>query len=443
MILLTKFIVHIILYAIYYLVLSTRNIALHNLSRTSVIITMTYIVVMMLMSAVYGCFELGKKKSKPIIYSSTITVYLTVLVTYLQLMIMNTNPANDFRFRIADLDLLVLVMSFQLAVIIFYSYIGNRFYFFLNKPLKTLFVFDTKSSATYKHEMTNAQQHIARYRLQYNVIGSTDASTFNLLDYPDGIDYLIFLDVSADKRKPIIDICYENRIDFVFAPTMTEIIELSGQQTFFGDLTVVDVHISGLTLEQKLLKRIFDIVFSFIFIVLTFPICLLICLLIKLDDGGPVFFVQDRYTINFKVFKVFKFRSMIKDVQNYSSTLDDERVTRFGKFLRKTRLDEIPQFLNVFMGDMSIVGPRPEMIENTKEYLKELPEFRYRLRLKAGLTGLAQIEGKYNTTPLNKLLMDINYIENYNIWQDIKLILKTVIVIFKKDSTEGFENNKE
>ena len=173
-------------------------------------------------------------------------------------------------------------------------------------------------------------------------------------------------------------------------------------------------------------------------LLLSSPIWLISALAIKLYDRAPVFFNQDRATIHEKVFRVYKFRTMKEHVENRSVTEGDDRITPPGKILRKFRLDELPQLLNVLKGDMSLVGPRPEMLENVIAYTEELPEFRYRLRVKAGLTGYAQIAGKYNTTPKDKLMMDLLYIERYSVFRDIQLLFQTVIVFLKSDSTEAF-----
>ena len=140
---------------------------------------------------------------------------------------------------------------------------------------------------------------------------------------------------------------------------------------------------------------------------------------------------------------MYKLRTMKENVENYSAQKDDDRITAPGKILRRTRIDELPQLLNVLKGDMTFVGPRPEMIKNVKSYTKELPEFRYRLRVKAGLTGYAQIAGKYNTTPRDKLIMDMMYIEQFSILKDIQLILQTAVVLLRSDSTEAFGKKRE
>ena len=173
---------------------------------------------------------------------------------------------------------------------------------------------------------------------------------------------------------------------------------------------------------------------------------LLAAVAIKLYDRGPVLFKQKRYTINRKEFYVYKFRSMIVDAEKDGiarlASKNDSRITPIGSILRKTRLDELPQLFNVLKGDMSLVGPRPERPEIAVEYEKELPEFAFRLKVKAGLTGYAQIYGKYNTTPYDKLKLDLMYIQNYSFISDIKLLIVTFKIMFMKESTEGVEENQ-
>ena len=206
---------------------------------------------------------------------------------------------------------------------------------------------------------------------------------------------------------------------------------------------MLNFNVEGLTLEQRFFKRAFDIVVSAVAIVLSSPIWIIAAIAIKAGDGGPVFFKQKRATRNGRVFHVYKFRTMKVNAGNRSATADDDRITKAGHILRKTRMDELPQFLNIFLGDMSFVGPRPEMLENVYSYTAALPEFEYRLRVKAGLTGYAQIAGKYNTTPKDKLIMDMMYIERYSFWSDIKLCFQTLIVLIKSDSTEGFQQRND
>lgn len=193
-------------------------------------------------------------------------------------------------------------------------------------------------------------------------------------------------------------------------------------------------------MEQRIAKRLTDIGISLLALILLSPLMLGCALAIKLEDRGSVFYKQKRLTKYGRVFEVYKFRTMKEENSIHKSvTEDDDRITKVGKVLRKYRIDELPQMLNILKGDMTVVGPRPEMLENVEKYTSELPEFSYRLRMKAGLTGLAQISGKYNTSPRDKLVMDLMYIENYSIWQDFKLIFQTITVFFKaSESTEAF-----
>ena len=203
-------------------------------------------------------------------------------------------------------------------------------------------------------------------------------------------------------------------------------------------------------LEEKLIKRAFDIVASLVAIILSAPIMLVVAILIKKDDGGRIFYKQERITENYRPFNVIKFRTMVENAEEISgatlSTKDDPRITKIGKKLRSLRLDELPQLFNIFIGDMSFVGPRPERDVFIQEYVKEVPEFVYRLNVKAGLTGLAQVRGKYNTTPQDKLKMDLLYINTFTFLNDIKICFLTLKVMFTKESTEGIDGevkNKE
>jgi lipopolysaccharide/colanic/teichoic acid biosynthesis glycosyltransferase len=228
-----------------------------------------------------------------------------------------------------------------------------------------------------------------------------------------------------------------------FNPSMADVIERNATHVILDDVSLLNISSKGLSVEQKFLKRLFDVVLSALALVITSPFVLISAAAIKLEDGGKVFFKQNRATRDGKIFSVYKLRTMKENVENYLALEHDDRITRVGRVLRRFRIDEIPQFLNVLKGDMSIVGPRPEMLVNIFNYTSTMPEFEYRLRVKAGITGYAQIAGKYNTSPRDKLVLDLMYIEEYSLWLDIKLLFQTLIVIFKKDSTEGFSTEAE
>ncbi len=221
---------------------------------------------------------------------------------------------------------------------------------------------------------------------------------------------------------------------------MIDVVSQGAKYVTLDDKSLVMHMAKDLTMEQRIIKRLMDISISLFALVLTSPIMLVCAIAIKAEDGGKVFYKQKRLTKYGRVFQVYKFRTMKEENSIHKSvTENDDRITKVGNILRKFRIDELPQMLNILKGDMTVVGPRPEMLENVEKYTSDLPEFSYRLRMKAGLTGLAQISGKYNTSPKDKLVMDLMYIENYSIWQDLKLIFQTITVFLKaSESTEAF-----
>ena len=196
---------------------------------------------------------------------------------------------------------------------------------------------------------------------------------------------------------------------------------------------------------QLLLKRVFDVLMAALLLVLLSPIMLILALAIKLDSPGTVMFRQVRVTQYGREFRIFKFRTMVSNAQQLGTQVTvkgDARITRVGRLIRKCRLDELPQLLNILKGDLSIVGPRPERPEIAAQYCKEMPEFALRLQAKAGLTGYAQVYGKYNTTPYDKLQMDLMYIAHPSLVEDLKIMLATVKILFMPESTEGIDEGQ-
>ena len=248
-------------------------------------------------------------------------------------------------------------------------------------------------------------------------------------------------------RNKILKYCFDKSIRTYITPKISDIIIRSADNIHLFDTPLLLCRNNGLTFEQKFIKRLMDLVISIVILVLTSPIMLITAIAIKAYDGGPVFFKQRRCTIDAKEFDILKFRSMIVDAEKpgmvIPATDKDPRITPIGNIIRATRIDELPQLINVLKGEMSIVGPRPERIEHVQKYSEEIPEFSYRLKVKGGLTGYAQVMGKYNTTAYDKLKLDLMYIENYSIAMDIKLLLMTIKIVFKKESTEGFETEEE
>ena len=415
---------------------SIHNFAVLNPSRTMAVVMVTFVASLLMMTRVYGKFDIGRRKSKPIIYSVFLATMITDVVTYGMLMIMNTITPDMIPFKWEDIWTLFAVWVIHLLIIIIFSYGGNEIFFWIIPPEKCIII-TTKDS-----DLSKVSTAIQKYKKQYRISRVVDYRRSDLEEMLLRMDTAILYDLPREKKDYLVNFCYEHLINIYMNPEISDVVENLAEHYLFDDISMLYTRVQGLTYEQRFFKRTFDIFFSAIAIIFISPILLLIALLIKMDDGGKVFFLQQRATRDGKIFRVVKFRTMKENSKNVSATVDDDRITHIGHILRKYRLDELPQLFNIFLGDMSFVGPRPEMLENIWNYSQELPEFKYRLRVKAGLTGLAQVVGKYNTTPKDKLILDMMYIERYSIWRDIKLIFQTLIVLLKKDSTEGFKENK-
>lgn len=408
--------------------------ALLRPSRTLVVFTGAYFVSFSLFNNIFGTFQFGQIKSKPITYTTSLAVLFTDIVAYLSVLVMSTNPNNpeaNQKFILENLHVLIFAFLVQLILIYGISYLGNNIYFKYFKPKKTILIKGNEDFQKYV-------RYLKRYSKQYDLVGVYTVSDFSNKEILKNVDLVLIANIDITERTKITDRLYLENIDFIFTTTITDVITLNGHESIYDDIPVVEVNTNKMTFGERLIKRSMDLAISWFALILSFPLWLIIVIAIKVDDGGKIFFTQKRKTINGKIFEVIKFRTMKEGSQNYSATDNDDRITKVGKILRKVRMDELPQFLNIIQGDMSIVGPRPEMVENIEEYEYMLPEFKYRLKMKAGLTGLAQIEGKYNTSPREKLIMDLSYIENYSVWLDVKLIFRTLIVFFKKDSVDGF-----
>jgi exopolysaccharide biosynthesis polyprenyl glycosylphosphotransferase len=243
-------------------------------------------------------------------------------------------------------------------------------------------------------------------------------------------------------KDQIMKVCFEREIQLSIRPTLHEVSMFATELGQIDDIPILTTKPLGLNQVQRALKRTFDIITSAISVILLSPLYLGVTIAIALEDGFPVFYKQERLTLDNKVFHVMKFRTMIKNAEKESgpvlATGADTRITKVGRILRATRLDEFPQFINVLKGDMSMVGPRPERQFFIEEFSKELPEFQYRTRVKAGITGLGQVLGKYTTTPQDKLTFDMIYIRNYSFLFDIKICFQTFQILFSKTAAKGF-----
>lgn len=436
------FAVYFSITALFFGLMSINNWPLRNVSRTSATTLLTWCIMMFAMHAVYGGYDIGKKKSKPIIYNMTLGAVCSDIVTYLQLQIMNTNGNNNATLQLwgEDVAWLALCMVLQVALIMLLVRMGNEIYFRINPPKNCLLILGHPS------ERTVLEQKIGRYRLQWHVNDVVLWNTPYIADHIAKADIVFVADVPDEKRMPLLKMCYDQHRDVLSKVNLQEIMLSGAQQVIIDDVPFLEMDYHKMTMSQRIVKRAMDIVLPLIALIMLSPLFVVVALLIRLEDGGPAFFRQKRMTMGGHEFRIIKFRTMkvnSEAVEQVSAEEDDPRITRVGRFLRRTRLDELPQLINILFGDMSLVGPRPEMLENVEKYKLQLPAFVYREKMKAGLTGYAQIEGRYNTLPEDKLMLDLMYIERFSVWEDFKLILRTFTVFFKKDSTAGFAKGQD
>ena len=250
------------------------------------------------------------------------------------------------------------------------------------------------------------------------------------------------MEIALRRRAAYMEQCLEHRKVFFFVPEFADIICRGCTVKNFLDTPLMRYDYSYEKRRSYVVKRACDIVFSLLFLILLSPVMLAAALAVHLEDGGPVFYRQERVTLGGRTFSIWKFRSMVVDAERFGAvpaTENDPRITRVGRLLRKTRIDELPQVINILLGHMSFVGPRPERILHVALYEQQVPEFKYRLRVKGGLTGYAQVYGKYNTSPEDKLKLDMLYIENQSLLLDFKLVMLTIKIMFRPESTEGFD----
>ena len=434
--LLIKVLLYALLLSTFIMVQRQENIGLRRLSRTMGITIFTFVIVGLLLLTVYGSFDVGRRKSKPIIYSLSLAVICTDIITYLQVMIMRANT-NIHEFKLRGIELLFVTMVIQIIIIIVFTYAGNALFFLIHEPEKCCVITSSQES------LDVIAYAMGRFKKQYKISSVLDYRSDDIEANIKKADTVFMYDVPSERRIFIMRLCYKYKVNVYFNPYLEDIMEVNATHYVLDDVYLFNKNIKTLTMEQRIAKRLLDIVLSLILGVLSSPFWIIGALAVKLYDGGPILFKQERATIHGKRFYVYKLRTMKENVENYSAKKDDDRITTPGKFLRRTRIDELPQLLNVLKGDMTFVGPRPEMLKNVRSYTKELPEFKYRLRVKAGLTGYAQIAGKYNTTPRDKLIMDMMYIEQFSILRDIQLILQTAVVLLRSDSTEAFGKKRE
>lgn len=399
----------------------------------NLIIFTVYLILIFIFSRIYNGFRIGLLRVSDIIYSQALSTLFINVITYLQICLLER--------AIADVLPMFLKTLADIVFIFIWALTGNRIYSKLYAARKMIIVYGSRQAVPHVEKMSMRED---RFMICRSVSCDEDMET--ITELIEEFDAVIICDVPSEKKNDILKICFSQSKRIYITPKLSDIIIRGAEQIHLFDTPLLVCRNNGLSAEQLIIKRALDLFVSLAGFIVCSPIMLITAICIKLCDGGPVFYTQDRLTKDGKVFKVYKFRSMRIDAESDGVARlageNDDRITPVGKFIRKVRIDELPQILNIIKGDMSIVGPRPERPELAAENEKLMPEFSYRLKVKAGLTGYAQVLGKYNTTPYDKLRLDLMYIEQYSFLLDLKLILMTIKILFVPESTEGVKEKK-
>ncbi len=434
---------YVLTFLSFYLLLSINNRQMLNPSRTAVITLVTYLFTLLILTYVYGGYDLGVRKARSVCASVLVAIYLSDVVAYLALQIMNVNPANNAQLTLGGEDLLLLFCAMVLQAVFIYLFVklGYHLYFGINPPQRCCIVTSSQELANHVCDK------IVTFRQRYKLCDVVHYECDDVYDTILANEGVFLAGIPDTEEAQLQSFCYKSGKAIYLLAELEDVIVSTAKQNIIDDTPFLFVPPFEMTLTQRFIKRGSDIVLSLLCLLIASPLMLIAALSIFLGRNGPIFFLQERATLGGRIFKIIKFRTMYADTRDAelcdeSALQNDKRITPVGRVLRKFRIDELPQLFNILKGDMSFVGPRPEMLANVDKYTQEVPEFAYRQQMKAGLTGMAQIDGKYNTTPKDKVILDLMYIENFSILLDIKLLLRTVTVFFRKDSTEGFADRQ-
>lgn len=406
------------------------SIILPFYKKGNLLIMAIYVILLYAFTKVYSGYKVGYLRITEVIYSQVLSLLFTNIITYLQISLIGR--------RFLNIIPILIMTVVQILLITLWTIIANKIYYMLYPPRKMILVYENVENISIMKKMNSRKE-------KFNIVSkvSIKNGVTNICNMLSKYEAVVLSGINNEDRRKIVNCCYEKNIRVYIIPSVEDILVSNSETLHLFDTPILLLRNKGLSPENRFMKRLFDILLSLIAIILVSPIMIVVAISIKLYDGGPFLFKQRRLTIDGRVFEVYKFRSMIIDAEKDGvarlASKNDNRITPIGNFIRKVRLDELPQLFNILLGDMSIVGPRPERPEIAEQYIKSMPEFSYRLKVKAGLTGYAQILGKYNTTPRDKLLLDLMYIEKYSLFLDFKLILMTIKILFISESTEGVD----
>lgn len=394
-----------------------------------------YIVVYLMLARVYEAFNLETCQIGELVFSQMLSFGIADGILYLECCLIH----------VGAVDILpgLLVFAFQALFSVIFALYGKNYLLNRVKPYRTILISRELRLSEAKHFRSRLESKLYYlFDIQETYYCKTDIKKFPIEKIAP-YEAVLLYEVPANLRSRIFARCVEKQKIIYVTPRLDDIFLFGFENSHVLDTPLMRYGISAQgRREGYLSKRFWDVLISLIMLVIFSPIFIITAIAVKVEDGGPVFFRQKRLTLHGREFEILKFRSMIVDAERAGEVIPcrigDRRITRVGHLIRPTRLDELPQLLNVLKGDMSLVGPRPERVEHVEKYTKILPEFSARLQVRGGLTGYAQVFGKYNTTAEDKLKMDLMYIENMSIRMDIKILFLTVKTMFIPERAEGF-----
>ncbi len=390
-----------------------------------------YVVFVVLLINTFKGFNIGSSRISILSMSQAIAMGVVNMIEFFLVLLIVGIKNHTWKI----LGFLLILSVIDAVAVLIVTYICTKLYRVVFPPFTILNIYgEFENDLVIKMNRRGDKYRITGEMSCYEPI---EQITKELENY----DAVLINDVPSEIRNDLVKACFDSGKRVYFTPKISDILIKGADVVDLFDTPLYVCKNVGMDGISAALKRFGDIVISLLAIIVGAIPMAIIAILIHAYDGGPVFYKQTRCTIGGKEYKIIKFRSMVVDAEKDGkarlASENDDRITPIGHFIRATRFDELPQFFNILKGEMSFVGPRPERPEIIKEYVKEVPEFAFRTHVKAGLTGYAQVYGKYNTTSLDKLKLDMMYVEKCSVLLDIQLILMTLRVIFTKDSTEG------
>lgn len=391
-----------------------------------------YVLILFFFTHTFGGYKVGYLRMMDIALSHVLAILCSGVVGYLEICMVT----RDYSSVIP----MLMMMGAELLFVLPWTYVVRKLYDCLYPPRQMLLIYGDYSPDDLIEKINTRKD-------KYNICSTV--SCYENLDKLEEVigqyEAIMLCDLPAVIRNDIMKYCYRKSIRTYVTPKISDLMLRGAEEIHLFDTPLLLQRNQGLSITQSFFKRLFDIVVSLMGIILASPFMLVIAAAIKLYDGGPVFYKQPRLTKDEKEFMIYKFRSMTVDSEVKGARLaakGDARITPVGNIIRNIHFDELPQLFNILKGDMSLVGPRPERRIIAEQYLDEIPEFYMRLKVKAGLTGYAQVYGKYNTTPYDKVKLDITYITKYSFWLDMKILLLTFKILFQKENTEGVDQDQ-